>query len=213
VPFLACVVYDKLASALSMRPATSERILHELRIVQLVSAALMVLGIVLGSSLTTGIFSYSRYADLVTPDSTRLWFAPGYPLFLHLTHPSYVLFSFGALSLLLTVVFEAVDLNSRRGRGSEIFSVFGKYSLTIYLLNPIAVFFPFPISLEGFIILFSTATSLTIAGTYVWEKHWEGKYSVDWLIRKFVSTNISVLLATLPLINQTRKQKGTIFPA
>jgi hypothetical protein len=213
VPFLACVVYGKLASALSMRPATSERILHELRIVQIVSAALMVLGIVLGSSLTTGIFSYGRYTELVTGDSMRLWFAPGYPLFLHLTHPSYVLFSFGALSLLLTVVFEVIDLNSRRGRGSEILSVFGKYSLTIYLLNPIAVFFPFPISLEGFIILFSLATSLTIAGTYIWETHWEGKYSVDWLIRKFVSANISVFLATLPPVFPPRKQKGVFFPA
>ncbi len=209
VPFLACVVYRGFASAIATRASTRERVLHELRIVQLVSAALMVLGIVLGFSLTAGIFSHGRYNELISDDATRLWFAPGYPLFLHLTHPSYVLFSFGALSLMLTIAFELIDLDSRQGRVSNALSVFGKYSLTIYLLNPIAAFFPFPIGLGGFLVMYSIATSLTIAGTLVWEKRWAGRYSLEWLIRKVVNVNITAYLRLqIPIISPVRRKRS-----
>lgn len=213
VPFLASVVYARFSTAISAKPFTMERVLHELRFVRLVSITIMVLGITIGATLTTGIFSYARYTELVLPDATRLWTAPGYPLFFHLTHPSYVLFSFGALSLLLTLAFEAIDIKARRGRVVERLAVFGKYSLTIYLLNPIAIFFPIPLNMFGFIALWTMATSLSIAGTWIWETRWEGKYSVDWFIRKIASTNITLFLATLPAFSSAKKQKDMLFPA
>nr|MDO8088565.1 hypothetical protein [Candidatus Sigynarchaeum springense] len=196
-PFLACVVYRGFASALATKASTRERVLNELRMVQIVSAVMIALGIVLGFNLTTGIFSHTRYNELVLNDATRLWFAPGYPLFLHLTHPSYVLFSFGALSFMFTIAFELVDLNSVQGHVSNTLSLFGKYSLTVYLLNPIAAFFPFPINIWGFLILFPIATALTIAGTIAWEKRWAGKYSLEWLVRIVVNTHVRVSLASL----------------
>jgi hypothetical protein len=210
-PLLACVVYSRFAAVLANKSIVKGRMLKELRIVQLASLGIMVLGILMGITLTTGIVSNVFYNDLAMPGVLGTWTAPGYPLFLHLTHPSYMFFSFGALSLLLSMVFEVVDVRVKWTRLPGMLGVFGRFTLTIYLLNPIASFFPIPIDFPAFLIVFSLATSLTILGTIAWDNKWKGKFSVDWCIKKIADSDIRAVLQATSISIPGKRKRWNVF--
>ena len=196
IPFLTCIVFSRLSTALARKPIDKLELQTEARKVLLGSLIILVAGIVLGLQFTTGIYNELLFQQLVTRDTTHVWTLQGYPMFLYVYHPSFILFSFGLNSFLTIVCFEIVDLHRHTNRGISIMATFGTYSLMTYLLNPIAVFFPIPLDHVGFIGLYTVFTLLFIAIFNTWDKKWQGKFTADWLVRKFSDTNITALLAS-----------------
>nr|MDO8088903.1 heparan-alpha-glucosaminide N-acetyltransferase domain-containing protein [Candidatus Sigynarchaeum springense] len=199
VPYIALVfivnaVYRNLIKMLAV-PAASiqlEKVKAEMRRIAVVSTLMTCTGIIMGITPSPGAINQMEYLDLVHADAFRVWDPTigGFPLFLQPANPSYVLYSFGIVSLLELGGTWVVDLHPRKRAFVDFLATFGSYSLTVFITHAVAALFPLNAGFLAFMALYGAVALFYMGGIWYWDKKIHGKCSLEWLIKQFLAGDV-----------------------
>ncbi|MEX2718985.1 MAG: hypothetical protein Q6353_022870 [Candidatus Sigynarchaeum springense] len=192
--FIVNVVYGKLIKMLAV-PAASiplEKVKAEMRRIAIVSVLITCTGIVMGITMSPGAINQMEYMDLVHADAFRIWNPSigGFPLFLQPANPSYVLYSFGIVSLLDLGGIWIFDLHPRKRDLVDFFATFGSYSLTVFITHAAASFLALNVGFLAFMALYGTVVLLYTGVIWYWDKKLHGKCSLEWFLRQFLAGDV-----------------------
>jgi hypothetical protein len=207
--FLVSIVYSEFITLLASGDPSESKLRAAIRKIKYYSVAIMVVGILSGFRLSPGWINQSEYYGLINPDIFRIWPPAwgGYPLFLQLDTSSYIMYSFGLMSLISIYFIDHIDLAEKgvwkQSRVINVLSRFGTFSLTVFLTHAIAAFIPLSLNYPQFLVALALFTAFYISVIYAWDKYGHGKYSVEWAIKLFMSTNLTAR------IKSTRKKPGS----
>jgi len=203
--FLVCIVYTKLLDICSSKEIERSKLAAEFRAIKWKALVLIIAGIATGFMLSPGLIGQVEYQRLIEPFIiqvgsntyvSQLWdpVLGGYPLFLQQNNPSYILYSFGLVSMISMALLERIDIPGKNPAIIDVLARFGMYSLSVFLTHAIASYIPLSF---GFLAFFG-ALAIVAAGYIVvldiWDYKWKGKFTIEYWLKLFLSTDISVAI-------------------
>ncbi|MHA1684101.1 MAG: hypothetical protein ACTSUE_24390 [Promethearchaeota archaeon] len=190
---LTCVVFRNVSRLMaSNKEAARLLIKGEFKKIYAICTGLIVTAMIVGGGLGKGVINRNEYYQLIHDDPFRIWnpSSGGYPIFLQPNNPMHVLFSFGIMSIITITMlwFIDIDKNERVGKRKWMnsLSTMGKYTLTLFITHGIFSLAPNILDFFTFIFTFLGITTAYIVGFHYWEKFNEGKYSLEWMVKKFI---------------------------
>ncbi|MBD3188755.1 hypothetical protein GF325_18145 [Candidatus Bathyarchaeota archaeon] len=186
IAIFTSIVYGHLMQSLATGRIDNLR--HAIRKVKYVSLAFLVAGIVLGIQFSYGTFETSGYGRLIADEAIRTWNPawPGFPLFLHMNHPTNMIYSFGLMSLITMFLLERIDLGGRQPPWLKSIAVCGKYSLTIFVTHGVTWLVPLSLGFFLFLPVFTVVTISVLLLVYYWDKKHKGMGSIEWATRRLL---------------------------
>ncbi|GAB4327592.1 MAG: hypothetical protein Kow0069_34530 [Promethearchaeota archaeon] len=162
---------------------------------------LVVVGLILGAPLVDWDYGY-QLLDLLNRHPN--WELPGIPLFLVRNSTAWTFFCTGVQVTVMTVLFTARDLdrvNRPPGRG---LGLFGRYSLTLYVLHHVGYYwFTFSLDHRTVWLPLLACTLAFWLLTRVWDAKFGGKGSLEWAFNE-VTRNLERRLISW----RTRREAG-----
>ena len=192
--FLVNAVYGEFARAIRHQTQPSD-LLGVLKRIQKYSLICIGVGVGMGFAFSPGLMNQVEYSWLVNDASAIRFWDPslgGYPLFLHQNNPAYILFAFGLMSFFTSSLIMQIDIKQRwrTSRFIKTFSVFGKYSMTVFITHALASFIPLTLSFPEFLLVLALASTFYISIIYLWHEKFHGIGSLSWAMRIMLSGEI-----------------------